>query len=395
MRVLFVIETCSGGSGRHLLDLGIGISQLGHEVHIAYSPLRASAQFVSALTSHADIQLFELPMRTAPGLSDISSIIRLRRYLKENGPFDIVHGHSSKGGALARMAALATGVRKIYTPHAFYTMNPALGTFKRGIYGMIERVLARYATDVVISVSEDELAHAVGENLPAGKIKLVVNGVSAPNAQKLAHDRKEARSWLGVSDSTFVIGFVGRLDYQKAPERLVNLAMHLKDSGRDIQFVVLGSGAQASELKGMIGRCGLGSDVHLLGDESGEDFMPAFDMFLLTSRYEAMPYVLLEALAAHLPIVSTEVGGARTVIEDGVNGYIVPQQDNLELMQDRVLALYDQPDLRKRFQTASASRVLKFSDENMVLQTLALYEDGQYQGKQRSLASQGLMVSNE
>lgn len=123
--------------------------------------------------------------------------------------------------------------------------------------------------------------------------------------------------------------------------------------------------------------------------------MPAFDMFLLTSRYEAMPYVLLEALAAHLPIVSTEVGGARTVIEDGVNGYIVPQQDNLELMQDRVLALYDQPDLRKRFQTASASRVLKFSDENMVLQTLALYEDGQYQGKQRSLASQGLMVSNE
>ncbi len=376
MRVLFVIETCGGGSGRHLLDLARGTSLQEHEVHIAFSPLRADSSFLRDLSKLRGVRRFPINMRTAPGTDDLKALRRLRRYIEHMGPFDIVHGHSSKGGALARLATSGRKARRIYTPHALYTMNPELSPIKKRIYGTIEKLLASVSTDSIILVSEEEHEHALLQGLPEEKMKIIVNGVEPRKETELAQTRQRIRRRLRIRTSTPVLGFVGRLDEQKAPERFLELAVRLKPFYPDARFIMLGSGEKEGLVRNLIEEYDLRQTVNLFTNESGEEFMPAFDIFLMTSRYEAMPYVLIEALAAHLPIVSTDVGGARTVIEEGINGHIVPESDEITEMVEKTSALLASLEQLNTFSLASKEKAAMFREDDMVRQTLDYYESG-------------------
>ncbi len=382
MKILYVIETCGGGSGRHLLDLAGGMSQQGNEVHVAFSPLRADPRFLEALARLRGVRRFPIDMQTTPGSDDLKALRRLKRYIKHMGPFDVVHGHSSKGGALARMAVGRSSARAIYTPHALYTMNPSLSPLKQRIYGAVEKLLAAVATDSIILVSEEEHDHARQQGLPEQKMKVIVNSVGARSENELCEMRARVRSRLGVDDSVPVLGFVGRLDEQKAPERFIELAARLQAQHAEARFIMLGSGPKEGLIQRLIEEYGLARTVKLFTDASGEAFMPAFDLLLMTSRYEAMPYVLIEALAAGLPIVSTDVGGARTVIEEGVNGYVVPESDDSSAMLDRVVSLLRHPQRRSEFAQASRQKSASFQTDAMVNDTLDYYSVA---GQQRSL----------
>ncbi len=373
MKILFVIETCGGGSGRHLLDLARGSSAQGHEVHVAFSPLRADAGFLRELASLRGVRRFPIEMRTAPGHDDLRALRRLKRYIQHMGPFDVIHGHSSKGGALARMAATWSRARRIYTPHALYTMNPELSPLKKKVYGAIEKLLANTITDSIILVSEEEHHHALEQGLPENKMRVIVNGVEARDEAELMQTRQRIRQQLGIDENVPVLGFVGRLDEQKAPERFIELAARLLPRHPTARFVMLGAGEKETMIRHLIDEYGLKNRVKLLTNASGEEFMPAFDLLLMTSRYEAMPYVLIEALAAHLPIVSTDVGGARTVIEDGVNGHIVPESDDISAMAELVSALLDDPDRLARYAGAAKRKAAAFREDRMVQTTLDHY----------------------
>ena len=373
MRILLVIETCGGGSGRHLLDLANGISMEGHEVHIAFSPVRADPSFLQTLSRLRGVRRFPIDMQTVPGTDDLRALRRLKRYIKHMGPFDIIHGHSSKGGALARMAANYSGAKAVYTPHALYTMNPELSTIKRSIYGTIEKLLAKISTDSIILVSEEEHDHALQQGLPKEKMKVIVNGVEPRKQEELAPARAQIRRRLGFDNDTPVLGFVGRLDDQKAPQRFIELAARLRPLHPEARFVMLGSGPKEELIGRIIKEYALTQTVKLFSNESGEAFMPAFDIFLMTSRYEAMPYVLIEALAAGLPIISTDVGGAQTVIEEGVNGHIVAESDDISPMLDRVCLLLDNRERLTAFAQASMKKSAMFQTDSMVQETLEYY----------------------
>lgn len=373
MKILFVIETCGGGSGRHLLDLARGTAAQGHEVHVAFSPLRADPGFLQALSDLRGVRRFPIEMRTAPGRDDLRALRRLKRYIQHMGPFDVVHGHSSKGGALARLAATWSQARRIYTPHALYTMNPELPPIKRKLYGVIEKLLASTVTDSIILVSEEEHHHALKQGLPEEKMRVIVNGVEPRTAEELERTRQRIRRRLATDDNVPIVGFVGRLDEQKAPERFIEIAARLTPRHPDTRFIMLGNGEKAPLIQSLIDEYGLKKHVKLFTNASGEEFMPAFDLFLMTSRYEAMPYVLIEALAAHLPIVSTDVGGARTVIEEGVNGHIVPESDDVSTLAERVCNLLDDRNRLARYSAAAQRKAVEFREEEMVQQTLAHY----------------------
>ena len=373
MKILYVIETCGGGSGRHLLDLARGMHQQGNEVHIAFSPVRAEPKFLQALARLRGIRRFPVDMQTAPGSDDLKALRRLKHYIKHMGPFDIVHGHSSKGGGLARMAVGRNGAKTVYTPHALYTMNPSLSPIKQRLYGSIEKLLATMATDSIILVSEEEHEHARQQGLPEEKMTVIVNGVDTRPQAELAHTRQRVRARLGIADTTPVLGFVGRLDDQKAPERFIELAARLRLQRPDARFIMLGSGPKEALVRRIIKEYDLTAAVKLFTDASGDEFMPAFDLFVMTSRYEAMPYVLIEALAAQLPIISTNVGGAQTVIEEGVNGHIVPESNDVTPMLEKVSALLAQPEQLSAFAQASLEKSAKFQTDAMVHDTLNYY----------------------
>ncbi len=373
MKILMVIETGGGGSGRHIIDLVTGLVARGHEVHVVHSPLRAEQSFERRLFSIEGATIVSMDIRKSIGFHDFSVVRQLRRYIRNNGPFDVVHGHSSKGGALGRLASLGSVSARVYTPHGLYTLNPVLSPLKKSIYGTIETFLARMASDGIIAVSDREYDHAVMLGFPVHKLFLVGNGVAPRTADELQRTRARIRLRLGIAEQTPVVGFVGRFCTAKAAERYVELARAIRDAGSDARFILLGSGHGADEIDRLISAYHLQDYLTVFPDESGEEFMPAFDVFTLTSRYEAMPYVLLEALAAGCPIVATDVGGSRTVIDEGRNGYVVPQQDDISLMADKLMILLENRELRKRMSLASLQKAKAFSLDTMVDATVDVY----------------------
>ncbi len=309
-RVLLVLEASFAGAGRHVLDLAAGLLALGQEVHLVYSPRRMELEFgreLLALKAQGLVTV-QVPMAPEPGPADLVSVWRVRRYLKRAGPFDVIHGHSSKGGAVARLAAIGLEVRRLYTPHAFKTMDPTLSAAKRSLYGTAERLLARFATERLLLVSTDEARHARTQRMPTEKLKVIPNGTRVPDD---VPDRVLARARFGLREETVVLAWVGRLAPQKAPERFVALVAALRAEMPDLRALMLGYGELESRIVAQIRACDLGSILQLHTDRRGWDAMAAADLFVLTSRYEAMPYVVLEAQALGVPVVATDVSGVR------------------------------------------------------------------------------------
>lgn len=185
-------------------------------------------------------------------------------------------------------------------------------------------------------------------------------------------ERREAgRAELGAPPGTFVVGAVGNLNAQKGHEYLVRAAAMLRQDGREVHVRVLG--AQTPTQADYEGR--LGDEVRGLGLDAGGAFafidpttrvaelLPAFDVFVLSSvpRSEGVPTVILEAMACGIPVVATDVGAVREVVEDGVTGFVVPPLDP-RAIADATLRLLDDPALRRRMGETARERAVERYD---------------------------------
>ncbi|MDQ1192355.1 glycosyltransferase involved in cell wall biosynthesis [Brevundimonas vesicularis] len=304
MRILLVIEPSGGGSGRHVVDLARALIGGRHQVSLIWSTGRAEPWFqaaVAALPLHASDCL---PMRRSVGPWDVVALHALNRLIARLGPFEIVHGHSAKAGALVRLAH-APGAAKIYTPHALPMMRPAsLATI---IAGAAEALLAR-SGDAIIAVSEEEAVVARRWGLGGHRLHVVPNGL----ASQPANDHLAARQALDVPDDALVIGFVGRLCAQKDPIRFAHAVRRANAIDPRILGVMIGDGDLAPSV-----RTAGGDALRLLGARDAGPLMAGFDLFAMTSRYEADSYAMIEAAAVGLPIVCTDVGGIGRLIQAG------------------------------------------------------------------------------
>src|SRR5437763_3396798 len=143
LRVLLVVESSAAGTGRHVMDLAEGLLARDCEVHLIYSARRMDQLFADRLAKLDSLKCLSLPMRRSIHPGDFGMARAVRRYLRECGPFDLVHGHSSKGGAIARLAAIGTGVPAFYTIHGLVVADPGLARWKRLMYLSIEILLSR------------------------------------------------------------------------------------------------------------------------------------------------------------------------------------------------------------------------------------------------------------
>lgn len=368
LRILQVLEPSGGGSGRHFLDLCRGLRERGNHVEAVYSPLRAEDAFVRELKSLGLAAVHAVAMKRAPGPSDVAAFRALHRIIATNPRFDVVHGHSSKAGALTRLRLPGPHIPRVYTPHAFRTMDPTLGKGGRILYGAIEIILARLFTDRLICVSNDEYAHARSLCMPARRLSTIVNGVTPPPMAMA----RTVRSSFGIPDGDFVFGFVGRLSHQKAPERLIEAFRSAASRLPNARLIVVGSGELEGDIRRLIADSDLQNRIHLTSAFTGAQAVPAFDVLVMPSRYEAMSYVMLEAAAAGKPIISTDVGGAATVIDNGANGVIVANDGDTGKLASSMVECAN-PERYADLEAAALSRMSAFSAETMIDQTEALY----------------------
>lgn len=369
LKLLFVCEATDGGVAQQLIDLLKYYDAENIYVTIVYSPKRLSKQFVSTLASLNHITAIELPISETPSTNWLSSIIKLRAIIKQLGPFDILHSQSSIAGGILRLASLNLPGSNIYTPHCLKTADPNQSALKGWLYGAIERRLAHINTAKIICVSEWERQHALLFGLPVEKLVVVNNGI---DLQSTSYKTK-SRNALSIPDGEIAIGFVGRLVPQKSPLSLIPLASKLKNIGGPIRLHIIGDGPLLSELQAGVADKELSSLFNFHGSLAGPKLVGAFDLVVMPSLYEAFSYVLLEALGAGVPVVSTDCGAAQELLTETGAGVVTPVGDEDGFSREIVKLILNRERLAK-MSIRARDVAKKYTVERMAKETIQVYQ---------------------
>jgi glycosyltransferase involved in cell wall biosynthesis len=363
VKVLHVLEAIETGVARHVRNL---VRHVDAEHIVVLPPGRVggatdTAAFVEMEAAGA--QLERVDMRRSPvNPHTLRAIPVIHRMIRLVGP-DVVHGHSTIGGALARLAATGTGVARVYTPNGLYP--------SRTVH-VVERALGRL-TDCMIAVSPSEAALVQRLRLvSADRIVVIPNAVDLDPPGPATVD---LRARLGVGPTTPLVGTVGRLAPQKAPEIFIHACRRVADIRPDARFVLVGDGPLAREVSSELAATGIPDRFLLLRDcLDAETLMTQFDVFALPSRYEGATYAVMEAMRVGTPVIVSDVVGNRDAVEAGRSGLFVPADDPAALAEAMHLLL-DDPDLRHRMGEAARARVVERFDIRAAGGALArLYE---------------------
>lgn len=302
-----------------------------------------------------------------------SASAREIRTLLEVGGFDVVHTHSSKAGALGRLAARAAGVPGVvHTFHGF-PFHDFQSPLRRAAYIAAERRLGRI-TDRFIAVGVAVAAEAVRLGIAAPeRMRVIPVSVEARTVVQTPHTRARARQLLGLPELTPVIGTVGRIDAQKAPHHFVE-ALALMSP--DVHAVWIGDGPLRAQVEGLVRARGLGGRMHLVGERGDvPDLLPGLDVFVMTSLYEGLPCAVVEAMRCGLPVVASAVNGVPELVVPGQTGLLVPPARPAAVAV-AIRHLLDRPEMRQRMsQQARAAVAGKYLADDSGLALGGLYEE--------------------
>lgn len=253
-----------------------------------------------------------------------STLVRLFRHLRP----EIVHTHTAKAGTLGRMAARLAGVpRSVHTFHGHVLegyFTPAATQF----FVRIERVLAR-RTDRIITVSPRlrQTLLAMGIGRPE-QVEVIPLGLELDRFLRIPRGQAALRSSLRIPDGAPLLGIVGRLVPIKDHPTLLQAITLFPDGGQAPHLLVVGDGERREELQRLTHHLGLASRVHYLGWRDDLDaILGGLDVVICCSRNEGTPVALIEAMAAGVPVISTDVGGVADLVAHGETGWLVPPGD--------------------------------------------------------------------
>jgi glycosyltransferase involved in cell wall biosynthesis len=309
LRVLQVSEPAFGGVLRHVDGLVSYLLGQGHFIAMAYSSVRTSSRLDPLLEriERQQGRAYDLRVGNAPCLSDLKALGRLLAIIRQE-KIEIVHTHSSKAGALGRVAARICGKPCLYTPNAYYGLAPE-NTRKAWLFNTIERALAHTCWTVNVSPEEADFARKT-LRVDARRQVLLPNAVDCSVFRPASFEQKrEARRRLGLPQEVKILGSLGRLSYQKDPLTLIESFRLFAARVPDAALCHIGEG----ELEGQCDRALEGSladkvfRIPYLQDPL--PFYHALDGFVLTSRYEGLPFSALEALACNLPLILSDAPG--------------------------------------------------------------------------------------
>lgn len=359
-----VLEPSGGGSGRHVLDLARGLEKRGHRVTIFWSPLRAESSFVEALHDLRGVTDVQVMMLRSVGFHDVAGISALRSAIERYGPFDVLHGHSSKAGALVRLLPKRIPGLRVYTPHAIRTMDPQVSARGRFAYKTLETWLARGGAPI-IAVSEAERRHCISLGIAADQIHLVPNGADP----SFPLSSEEARRDMQLPDDAIAVGFIGRMVEQKDPLRFVEVIRRAHAREPRVRGVMMGDGPLFDAVKASA----VDVPITLMGWCNATSLCPGLDMLCVTSRYEALAYSFLEALHAGVPIVSTRVGGVEETVREGRSGRVLPRDASPIDVADAVALLASDDDERSRLAAGALELARTLTIDTMVDATASIF----------------------
>jgi glycosyltransferase involved in cell wall biosynthesis len=326
IRVLEVSKS-TGGLGTYMRWLADGLDR--SRFAPTFVCLSAGAEeLADELSQRAGVTTYGWPMdryRINP-FTDAQVILRLARLIRRER-FDLVHAHGSKAGFIARVAAIGSRVPVVYSPHNF-AFHAGVPRWQAHIYAFVERLAARFLTAKIVTVSDGE--REMARQFGVGKPDLFVtvhSGVdlSAFSRRVAPSERKTA---LGVPREALLVGTVGRLSEQKNPFDFVHLAARIHDKMSAVHFVWIGDGPLENPARELVLELGVGDVLHFVGlrlDVPAD--LRALDVFVMTSRWEAFPLALLEAMACGLPVAAYRLPGIAEAVTENESGFLLRMGD--------------------------------------------------------------------
>ena len=363
LRILHAVRTPVGGIFRHILDLANGQVDRGHHVGIVADTLTGGQRAKEALArieSRLKLGVHRLPIRREPSIADVGAWLHLRRLIGELKP-DVLHGHGAKTGVFIRVKPPKDAIR-VYTPHGGSLHYP-LNTLKGAFYSRLERALMD-STDLFLfesAFARDTYQRIVGA--PAGLVRCVFNGVTANEFDSVAR----------AGDATDVV-YVGEFRHIKGADLVIDAVARLHAEGKPITLTLAGDGEEMEALKAQVTRLGLIDAVRFIGHVEARHGFSKGRLLVVPSRGDSMPYVVIEAAAAGIPMIAANVGGIPEIFGEHTDALFAPGAAGA--IADAIAAALQDADAAQARANSLRERIFRhFSQDAMVDGVLAGYRD--------------------
>lgn len=369
---LLLVTKSTGGIAEYIRWLVQGIDREHFQVTVVCLSENNRA-FAEELRADYAVETiyFDMSRYRVNIFSDSLLGLKLARLLR-SGCFDLVHAHGSKAGFLVRVAALGMQLPVVYTPHAF-AFHAGSGGLAKKIIVLLEKLIAPRTTRF-LTVSEGSrdlaLRYGVGK---AEQFVVVHTGINAFSGYQVV-DVDALKIELGIPAGVPIIGSVGRLSRQKSPLDFVRVAAATLKSAPDAHFLWAGSGPLALDVRNLSQELGIETSIHWLGQRKDvPSLLKILDVFLLTSCWEGFPLVILEAMAAGVPVVATDIFGTREAVLQGECGWLAAPGD-VDSLANFVVNLLQDTVQAERFAAKARERLTEvFTREKMLDEIQALY----------------------
>jgi glycosyltransferase involved in cell wall biosynthesis len=359
-RVLeLMVSTDLGGGPAHVRDVVAGLA--GPEFRFTVAGPAGGALVPELVAAGADFEPVAADRLSPRALRDTIRLVHTRR-------IQVIHSHGKGAGLSGRIAARLTGAAAI---HTFHGIHPA---GYGALYLPLERALARWSF-AVVHVSESQAAEARALGLaPAGRTRVIVNGVDAASVQAAAARGPLSRAALGLGPDALVLATVARFDPVKGLDVLLRALPLLAARVPEAQLLIVGDGPERDSLRALARTLGPGARVVFAGALAGAArVLPLVDLYVTASRREGLPTAVLEAMACGLPVLATEAPGHVDAVDPEVTGRLVPL-DDVPALAAAAAALLRDPVLRARMGRAGRERVeRRFARARMLAEIADLY----------------------
>jgi glycosyltransferase involved in cell wall biosynthesis len=364
LRILHAVRAPVGGIFRHILDLANGQADRGHHVGIIADSLTGGERAEAALAEIAPrlkLGVHRLAIRREPLPTDVLVWAHFMRLIRRLKP-DVLHGHGAKAGAFIRLKARSKDTIRVYTPHGGSLHYPP-NTFKGALYSRLERALMN-STDLFLfesAFARDTYQRMIGT--PAGLVRCVFNGVTADEFDPI----------VKAADATDVV-YVGEFRHIKGADLLIDAVARLHADGKPVTLTLAGEGEELDALKARIQKLGLTEAVRFIGHVKARYGFSKGNLLIVPSRGDSMPYVVIEAAAAGIPMMAANVGGIPEIFGSHTEALFAP--NIVGAMADAIETALDDPAAALALAKSLRERIfLHFSQKAMVEGVLAGYRD--------------------
>jgi glycosyltransferase involved in cell wall biosynthesis len=364
LRILHVVRAPVGGIFRHILDVANGQIAHGHHVGIIADSLTGGERADAALKEiepRLKLGVRRVAIRREPRFADFQVWAQIAGLIRKLKP-DVLHGHGAKAGAYVRLGRRSKSKIRVYTPHGGSLHYP-LDTLKGKFYSRLERALMD-STDLFLfesAFARNTYQRTVGT--PSELVRCVFNGVTP----------EEFDPVVKASDATDLV-YVGEFRHIKGADLLIDAVAQLRAAGKPVTLTLAGDGEELDTLKAQIKRLSLGEAVRFIGHVKPRYGFSKGRLLVVPSRGDSMPYVVIEAAAAGVPMIAANVGGIPEIFDTHTDALFAPS--NVAAMAEAIQASLDNPAATQARAETLRERISQhFSQNAMVEGVLAGYRD--------------------